>query len=138
MLLIENHIMSEHDKKRSNNKKVTLQRWIVIASQEMRSYDEDSRKKENKEDIKEIYWTDSSRNHKHVDNLKKFNHVSLQAWKRRHHTSRSELRSLSKSEKISNMSKRNHELNVYSALNLRCASTWNTYHNKHKQSESNH
>jgi len=45
----------------------------------MRSHDEDSRKKENKEDTKEIYQTNSSRNHKRVDSSKKFNHVSLQA-----------------------------------------------------------
>ncbi len=44
--------MSEHDKSRSNNEKVTSQRRIVIASQEMRNHDEDSRKKENKEDTK--------------------------------------------------------------------------------------
>ncbi len=104
----------------------------------MRSHDEDSRKKENREDIKEIYWTDSSRNHKRVNSLKRFNHVSSQAWKWKHHTSRSEFRSLSKSEKILNMSKINRELDAYSALNLRCASTWDTHHNKHKQSESDH
>ncbi len=104
----------------------------------MRSHDEDSKKKEDIKDIKEIYWTDSSRNYKHVNNSKKFNHVSLQAWKWRHHTSCSEFRSSSKSEKISNMSKRNHELDAYNALNIRCASTWNTHHNRHKQSESNH
>ncbi len=68
--------MSERDKRRSNNEKVTSQRWIVIALQEMRSHDEDSKKKENREDTKEIYWTDSSRNHKRVDSSKKFNHVS--------------------------------------------------------------
>jgi len=45
----------------------------------MRSHDEDSRKKENKENTKEIYRTDSSRNHKRVDSLKKSNHVSSQA-----------------------------------------------------------
>jgi len=47
--------------------------------QEIRSHDEDSRKKENRKDTKEIYQTDSSRNHKHVNSLKRFNHVSLQA-----------------------------------------------------------
>jgi len=45
----------------------------------MKSHDEDNRKKENKENIKEIYQTDSSRNHKRVNSSKKFNHVSLQA-----------------------------------------------------------
>jgi len=47
--------MNERDKRRSNNERVILQRQIVIALQEMRSHDEDSRKKENKEDTKEIY-----------------------------------------------------------------------------------
>ncbi len=98
----------------------------------MRNHDENNRKKENRKDTKEIYWTNSSRNHKYIDSSKKFNYVFLQAWKWRHHTSCSELRSLSKSEKISNISKKNHELNAYNALNLRCASTWNTHHNKHK------
>ncbi len=79
MLLIENLVMSERDKRRSNNEEAISQKWIVIASQETRSYDEDSRKKENKEDTKEIYWTDSSRNHKRVDSSKKSNHVFSQA-----------------------------------------------------------
>ena len=73
--------MSRRDKRRSNSKKATSQRWIVITLQKMRSHDEDSKKKENREDIKEIYQTDSSRNYKHVDSLKRFNHVSLKAWK---------------------------------------------------------
>ncbi len=90
-----------------------------------------SKNKENKENTKEIYWTDFSKNHKHVNSSKKFNHVSLQAWKRRHHTLCSELKDSSKSEKISNMSKRNHELNMYNALNLCYASIWNTHHNKY-------
>jgi len=47
--------MSERDKRRSNNEEVTSQRRIVITFQEMRSHDENSRKKRNKEDIKEIY-----------------------------------------------------------------------------------
>jgi len=71
--------MSERDKRRSNNEKATSQKRIVIASQEMRSHDKDNRKKENREDTKEIYRTDSSRNHKHVDSSKKSNHVSSQA-----------------------------------------------------------
>ncbi len=79
MLLIENHVMSECDKRESNNKKAMLQRRIVIASQKMRSHDEDNRKKRNRKDTKEIYRTDSSRNHKHVNSSKKFNCVSLQA-----------------------------------------------------------
>jgi hypothetical protein len=47
--------MSERDKRRSNNEKAISQRQIVITLQEMKSHDEDSRKKENKEDTKEIY-----------------------------------------------------------------------------------
>jgi len=47
--------MSKHDKRRSNNEKATSQRQIVIASQEMKSHDENNKNKENKEDIKEIY-----------------------------------------------------------------------------------
>ncbi len=94
MLLIKNHVMSERDKRRSNNEKVMFQKWIVITLQEMKDHDEDSRKKENKKDTKEIYWTDFSRNHKHVNSLKKFNHVFLQAWKRKHHTSCSKFRQI--------------------------------------------
>jgi len=47
--------MSEHDKRRSNSKRAMFQRRIVIALQEMRSHDEDSKKKENRKDTKEIY-----------------------------------------------------------------------------------
>ncbi len=47
--------MNERDKRRSNNEKVMLQKQIVIALQEMRSHDENSRKKENRKDTKEIY-----------------------------------------------------------------------------------
>ena len=71
--------MSERDKRRSNNERVTSQRRIVLALQEMRSHDENSRKKENKEDTKEIYRIDSLRNHKCVNSSKKSNHVSSQA-----------------------------------------------------------
>ncbi len=113
--------MSEHDKKRSNNEKVIFQKWIVITLQEIKDHDEDNRKKENKEDTKEIYWTNFSRNYKCVNSSKRFNHVSLQAWKRKHYTSCIEFRDLSKSEKISDMNKRNHELNMYNALNFHCA-----------------
>jgi len=45
----------------------------------MRNHDEDSRKKENKEDIKEIYQTNSSRNYKCINSLKRSNHFSLKA-----------------------------------------------------------
>ncbi len=113
--------MSEHDKKRSNNEKVIFQKWIVITLQEIKDHDKDNRKKENKEDTKEIYWTNFSRNYKCVNSSKRFNHVSLQAWKRKHYTSCIEFRDLSKSEKISDMNKRNHELNMYNALNFHCA-----------------
>jgi len=71
--------MSERDKRRSNSEEATPQRRIVIASQETRSHDENSRKKENRESTKEIYQTDSSRNYKRVNSSKRFNHVSLKA-----------------------------------------------------------
>ena len=132
MLLVENHIMSKHNKRRSNNEKVTSQKWFVITLQETKDHDEDNRKKENKEDTKEIYWINSLRNHKYVDSSKKFNHVSSQAWKWKHYTSCSEFRSLNKFRKISNISKKNHELDAYNASNLCCASIWNIHHNKHK------
>ncbi len=35
----ENHIMSEHDKRRNDNEKATSQKWFVVALQEMRSHD---------------------------------------------------------------------------------------------------
>jgi len=47
--------------------------------QRTRDFDENNEKKEDKEDIKEDYQTDSTENHKHVDSTTKFNHVTLQA-----------------------------------------------------------
>ncbi len=47
--------MSECDKRRSNNERAMFQRRIIIALQEMRNHDEDSRKKRNRKDTKEIY-----------------------------------------------------------------------------------
>jgi len=47
--------MNEHDKRKSNNEKATSQRQIVITLQKMKDHDENNRKKENKEDTKEIY-----------------------------------------------------------------------------------
>ncbi len=35
----ENHVMSEHDKRRNSDKKVMIQRWSVVALQEMKSHD---------------------------------------------------------------------------------------------------
>ncbi len=85
----------------------------------MIDHDKDSRKKENKEDTKEIYWTDSSKNHKHVNSSKKSNHVSLQAWKQRHHTSRSEFRTL---EAQANLKK--SQTWVKEIMNLMCIMCW--------------
>ncbi len=47
--------MSERDKKRSNNEKAMFQKQITFTLQEMKSHDEDSKKKENRENTKEIY-----------------------------------------------------------------------------------
>ncbi len=35
----ENHVMSECDKRRNDDKKVTSQKWLVVTLQEMRSHD---------------------------------------------------------------------------------------------------
>ena len=51
--LIENHVMSKHDKRRIINEKATFQRKIIVASQEMQSHDKDSRQRRNKEDAEE-------------------------------------------------------------------------------------
>ncbi len=46
--------------------------------------------------------------------------------------------SINKSEKDSDMSKRNHEFNTCSTLNFRNADIWSMHYNKHEQSEKNH
>ncbi len=77
--LIENHVMSKCDKRRIINEKVTSQREIVVALQEMWSHDKDSKQRRNKEDAEEDYQADSSKNSRHVNKSTKFDHVSLQA-----------------------------------------------------------
>ena len=45
--------MSKRDKRRIINEKATSQREIVVASQETRNHDKDSRQRRNKEDAEE-------------------------------------------------------------------------------------
>jgi len=51
--LIENHVMSKRDKRRIINEKATSQRRIIVALQETRSHDKDSRQRRNREDAEE-------------------------------------------------------------------------------------
>ena len=53
MFLIENHVMSKHDKRRIINEKATFQREIIITLQETRNHDKNSRQRRNKEDAQE-------------------------------------------------------------------------------------
>ncbi len=68
-----------------------IQRWFVIALQEMQDSNENNKEKKDEKDTKEIDWSDLSRNCKHVDDVTRFNSVVLQAWKWRHCTSCDEL-----------------------------------------------
>jgi len=77
--LIENHVISKHDKRRIINKKVTFQKEIIIALQKMWSHDKDSKQRRNKEDAEEDHQADFSENSKHVNKSMKSDHVSLQA-----------------------------------------------------------
>ncbi len=52
--LIENHVISKHDKRRIINKKVTSQRELIVALQEMQNHDKNSRQRRNKEDAEKI------------------------------------------------------------------------------------
>ncbi len=85
----------------------------------MQSSSKNSKKKRDKKDTKEVSWSDLSENWKHVNDVMRFNHVDLQAWKWRYYTARSKLRSLSNSEKVSKMSEKNRRLSACSALKLR-------------------
>ncbi len=76
---IENHVMSKRDKRRITNKEVTSQRKIVVALQEMRSHDKESRQRRNKEDAEENHQADSSENSKRVNESTKSDYVSSQA-----------------------------------------------------------
>jgi len=51
--LIENHVMSKHNKRRIINEKATSQRKIIITLQEMQNHDKDSRQRRNREDAEE-------------------------------------------------------------------------------------
>ncbi len=51
--LIENHVMSKHDKRRIINEKATSQREIVVTLQKMQSHDKDSKQRRNKKDAEE-------------------------------------------------------------------------------------
>ena len=77
--LIKNLVMSKRDKRRIINEKVTSQRRVIVASQEMQSHDKDSRQRRNREDAEEDHQANSSKNSKHVNKLMKFDHVFLQA-----------------------------------------------------------
>ncbi len=136
--LIENHVMSKRDKRRIINEKATSQRRIIIALQEMRNHDKDSKQRRNKEDAEEDYWTDSLKNSRHVNKSTKSDHISLQAEKQRHLSSCNQLRCMSKSEKDLRMSKRNYELNAHITMNLHNVNTWDAHYNWHEQSEESH
>ncbi len=73
--LIENLVMSKHDKRRIINEKATSQREIIIALQEMQSHDKNSRQRRNKED----HQADSLENSKCINESTRSDHVSLQA-----------------------------------------------------------
>jgi len=77
--LIENHVMSKRDKRRITNEEATPQRGAVIASQETRSHDKDSRQRRNREDAEEDRRADSSENSRRVNESTKSDRVSLQA-----------------------------------------------------------
>ncbi len=77
--LIENHVMSKHDKRRIINKKTMSQRRIIVASQEMQNHDKDSKQRRSKEDAKEDHWVDSSKNSRRVNKSTRSDHISLQA-----------------------------------------------------------
>lgn len=53
MFIIENHVVSEHDKRWKYNEKVIFQRWFIITSQKMQSHDKDNKQRRNKENVKE-------------------------------------------------------------------------------------
>ncbi len=58
--LIENHVMSKHDKRRIINEEAMFQRRIIVALQEMQNHDKNSRQRRNKEDAEEDHWANSS------------------------------------------------------------------------------
>ena len=138
MFYIWNIIMNQCNKRRNNDEKAMIQRQFIITLQEMWSFSENSEKKRDERDTKEVSWSDLSENQKHIDDATRFNHVDLQARKRRRCIARSKFRSLNSSEKVSEMSEENCRLNACSALKLRDTDTWCIYHIEHKQSEDDH
>ncbi len=104
----------------------------------MQSSSKNSEKKRDKRDTKEVSQSDLSKNQKCVNDVTRFNHVDLQAWKRRCCTARSKLRSLSSSEKVLEMSEENCRLSACNALKLHDIDTWYMHHTEHKQSEDDH
>jgi len=82
--------------------------------QETWDFSENSEEKKDERNTKEIDQSDLSRNHKCVDDVTKSNSVASQAWKQRHCTSCNELKSLSSSRKVSNMSEENCKLSACS------------------------
>jgi len=110
--------MNQCSKRRNNDEKAMTQKWSVITLQETWNFSKNSKKKKDERDTKEVSRSDLSKNQKHVDDATRFNHVDLQAWKRRHCIARSKLRSLSNSEKVSKMSEENCKLSAYNASKL--------------------
>lgn len=96
--------MSRCDKRRNYNERTATQRRSVITLQETRTHDENRRKKEDKEDTKNVDRLNLSKNRKRVDNATRLNRVASQAEKRKHCTSRDKLRDSCSSEKISDIS----------------------------------
>jgi len=61
------------------NERTTSQRKIIIALQETRNHDKDSRQRRSKEDAEEDCQADSSENSRCINESTKSDHVSLQA-----------------------------------------------------------
>ncbi len=92
----------------------------------------------NKNDTEEDHWTDSSKNNKHVNRIKKSDCVSLQAEKQRHFFACNQFKCACESKKKSRMSEENCKFNMHIIIILCSADIWNTHYNKHKQSENNY
>ena len=138
MFHIQNIIMSQCNKRRSNNERAAIQRWSVIALQETWNFSENNEKKRSERNIKEINWSDLLRNCKHVDDATRFNSVALQVWKQRHCTSCNEFKSSSSFKKVSNMNEENCKLSACNALKLHNTDIWCIHYTEYKQSEDNH
>ncbi len=73
--------MSQCSKRRSDNKEAVTQRWFVITSQETWNSNENSEKKRDERNTKEIDWSNLLKNYKHVDDVMRSNNIASQAWK---------------------------------------------------------